>query len=449
MKTILLIIEREFLTRIKKKSFLIMTILAPIIFAGSIYAYISIFTAKDSEQQNITIIDKSGLLNNKLDDTDYIKFHFDSTKSVADLKEEFLKSQQHTIVLYVGELDTKNNPSEVTLYSDRQVNVDVQRHIRNSLEKLIEERKLKDYDIEGLDKILESIKTQVNIKTIKWDKEGKEAETNTGILMGISYVLGFIIYMFIFMFGSMVMRGVIEEKSNRIIEVIISSVRPFQLMIGKIVGVASVGLLQFILWVVLTFGLLYGAQYVFLKDNPQKAMTEMATTAGADKVVNVQQIAQDNANMADKVNTIIDSIPIATILVSFLFFFLLGYLLYASMFAAIGSAVENETETQQLILPVTIPLIIGMLMMMHTFQYPNSAMSFWGSMIPFTSPMVMIARIPFGGVPFWQLAVSLSALFLTFLLFAWLSGKIYRVGILMYGKKASFKELWKWMWYKS
>lgn len=445
MKTILLIIEREFLSRVKKKSFIILTILAPILFAGAIFAYVSIATTKDAEEQHVTVIDKSGLLEGTLQSTNTIKYTFDNATTVNDLKEDFLKTGEHTIVLYVGELDSMNNVNNVTLYSDRQVNMDVQNNIRGSIEKEIEERKLKSYDIENLDKILASIKTSVSIRTIKWDKEGKEAETNNFVMMITSYILAFLIYMFIFMFGSMVMRGVIEEKSNRIIEVIISSVRPFQLMIGKIVGVALVGLLQFLLWVLLTFGILFAAQKIFAGD-VQKAATEMSSVPG----VNVSA-AVDTSGMneiIERANVIIEGIPFATIIVSFLFYFLLGYLLYAAMFAAIGSAVENETETQQLILPVTIPLMVGIVMMIHTFQYPNSTLSFWGSMIPFTSPMVMLARVPFG-VPFWQLAVSLSILFITFIIFTWLSGKIYRVGILMYGKKASFKELWKWMWYKS
>ncbi|MDR1054277.1 MAG: ABC transporter permease [Prevotellaceae bacterium] len=445
MKTILLIIEREFLTRVKKKSFLIMTLLTPLLFAGAIFAYIAIFTAKDSEEQKVTIIDQTGLIDGRLENTNTVKFTFDNTASVTNLKEQFLETGEHTIVLHIGELNSQNNPADVTLYSDRQVNMDVQNYVRSSIEKLIEEKKLKGYDIEDLDKILAAVKTNISIKTIKWDKEGKESVTNNLALMVLSYLSAFLIYMFIFMFGSMVMRGVIEEKSNRIIEVIISSVRPFQLMIGKIVGIAAVGLLQFILWVVITIGLLFAAQKMFLGDVQQTA-TEMTAVTGVD--TSVVKGAAANSEMLTQISQIIDGIPVATILICFLLYFLLGYLLYASMFAAIGSAVENETETQQLIMPVTIPLIIGFLMMMHTFQYPNSTMSFWGSMIPLTSPMVMLARVPFG-VPIWQLELSLGLLVATFVVFTWLSGKIYRVGILMYGKKATFKELWKWMWYKS
>mgnify|MGYP003623312472 FL=1 len=241
MKTILLIIEREFLTRVKKKSFIILTILAPLLFAGFIFAYVGIATTKDAEVQNVTVIDKSGLLQNALQSTDNMKFTFNNTATVNELKEDFMKGDKHVIVLSVGELDTNNNVNNVAVYADRQVNGDVISRVRDTLETQIGEHKLKGYDIENLDKILASIKTNVHVRTIKWDKEGKETETNHFVMMMISYAAALLIYLFIFMFGSMVMRGVIEEKSNRIIEVIVSSVRPFQLMSGKIIGIAAVG----------------------------------------------------------------------------------------------------------------------------------------------------------------------------------------------------------------
>jgi ABC-2 type transport system permease protein len=267
------------------------------------------------------------------------------------------------------------------------------------------------------------------------------------IFMGISYLLSFFIYMFIFMFGSMVMRGVIEEKTNRIVEVIISSVKPFQLMLGKILGVGSVALLQFMIWILLTAGIVFGVQAAFGTDkiSDTTAITQqIASGVQSDLTQAITEVQKDNP--FDEIMSALSAVPITSILISFLLYFLLGYLLYAALFSAVGSAVDNEADTQQLILPVTLPLIIGLFIMVHTFQHPDSSLSFWGSIIPFTSPMVMMARVPFG-VPFWELALSLTLLAGTFLLMTYLSAKIYRVGILMYGKKASWKEILKWLKY--
>jgi len=296
---------------------------------------------------------------------------------------------------------------------------------------------------------LKDIKTNVSIKTFTIGEEGDEKVGMVEIYMAIAYISSFMIYMFIFMFGSMVMRGVIEEKTNRIVEVIISSVKPFELMLGKILGVGSVALLQFIIWVGLTVGIIFGVSSFIgvdkLAGNEQVTSSVMGG-AGAGDMASVTASLSENSSPMNDVLSALSGVDFVSIILAFLAYFILGYLLYASMFAAVGSAVDNEADTQQLIFPVTLPLIIGLFIMIHTFQYPDSTLSFWGSMIPFTSPMVMMARAPFG-VPVWEMALSIGLLFGTFLFMTYVSAKIYRVGILMYGKKATFKDLIKWLKY--
>jgi ABC-2 type transport system permease protein len=433
MNKIFLIIEREFLTRVKKKSFLVMTLLAPLLFAALMVVPVFIQGMKDDERKTIAVIDRSGLAEKALQNSDNFTFVFLPGVTLDSLKQNFNRENLYAVAT-ISAMDEKKQPV-IDLYAFKQTNMDVQRYIERGFNDAVEQHKLASYNIQGLDAIIASIKTDIKLNTFVWGDDGKEKATNTGLYMGISYILSFMIYMFIFMFGNMVMRGVIEEKSSRIIEVIVSSVKPFQLMMGKIIGIASVGLLQFIIWVVLTFGIAAVFQGV------------LSEPAGLDTgLENIPQAMP--AGDASSILSMLGSINFTAIIVSFLLYFLFGYLLYASMFAAIGSAVENEADTQQLIIPVTIPLIIGIFLMLHTFQYPDSSLSFWASIIPFTSPMVMMARIPFG-VPFWQVALSLSLLFITFVGMAWMAGKIYRTGILMYGKKPTLKEMLKWMNYKN
>lgn len=439
MKKIFLIIEREFLSRVKKKSFIITTLLVPLFMAAIFVVPFYLQGIKDTEQKTVMVIDHSGLAEQALENAENLTFLFTSATSLDSIKQDFKKKDLYA-VLVVGEV-SNNAPISLEMYSFKQPNLDVQKTIERSMKKTVETEKLKAYNIEGLDAIMADIKTDLSVKTFVWDESGNEKASNSAILMGLAYILSFIIYFFIFMFGSLVMRGVIEEKASRIIEVIISSVKPFQLMLGKIIGVASVGLLQFIIWVMLTFGIVFAVQGFIGGGDAGNIMVNDAVTQEV-----MQQMAKETAS--PDILSMIGNINFPPIIISFLFFFLFGYLLYASLFAAIGSAVENEADTQQLMVPVTIPLIIGLFLMMHAFQYPDSSLSFWTSMIPFTSPMVMMARIPFG-VPFWEILLSLSILFGTFLAIVWFAGKIYRVGILMYGKKPSLKEMWKWLKYKN
>lgn len=307
---------------------------------------------------------------------------------------------------------------------------------------------------------MDNITNDSKIKTYKVDDSAKEEkETSVVAYMGIGYISSFMIYMFIFMFGSMVMRGVIEEKNNRIVEIIISSVKPVQLMIGKIVGIALVALTQFAVWIILTVLIVTGASIATgaNKLTDTKQITAIQNTPGAAAAVQMAgeatdlSVDADDEDIANEFQVILNSLTdmnLVGIVATFLIYFIFGYLLYAGMFAAIGSCVDNEADTQQLMLPVTAPLIIGLFIMLNAFQNPNSAVAVWGSIIPFTSPMVMVARFAYG-VPAWQYILSVSLLVLTFLAMAWLSAKIYRIGILSYGKKASWKEIFKWLKFKN
>ena len=278
-----------------------------------------------------------------------------------------------------------------------------------------------------------------------------EKGTSTGIAMALAYILGFLMYMLVFIFGAQVMRGVIEEKTSRVVEVIISSVKPVQLMMGKIIGIALVGLTQFLIWIFLTVGIVTVLKTTIL---PKTGVTEISQSmpqnlmAGNPQVAGSAKTAEMSPQLAE-FSKMFDSAmnqPWGLIIICFIFYFVTGYLLYASVFAAIGSAVDNETETQQFMLPVTIPIILGLMVAMGTMQNPESPLSFWCSMIPLTSPIVMMARIPFG-VPYWQIAISMVIMLVTFAAFVWMAAKVYRTGILMYGKKTSWKEMWKWLRY--
>ena len=436
MKKIGLIIQREFLTRIRKRSFIVLTILGPILLAGLMVVPFFMMQIKDTDKKDILVADNTGLFADKLENGEYETFKKVDFAPADTFKDQLLKGGAYALLYIEGAQGEE--PAKVTLYSEKQMNMDIQQNIRRQLKQLIEQRRLEGYDIENLKEILASIEAKVDISNVRWDTAGGEKESRPEGLMAVSYIASFAIYLFIFMFGSMVMNGVIEEKSSRIVEIIVSSVKPFQMMLGKILGIALVGLFQFLIWILLTLGLVTVVFSLFGGDAAQQmaAANELATSAPVD-VSNLTSL-----------QGILSGIPFTSVIISFLLYFIGGYLLYAAMFAAIGSAVENEADTQQLVLPVTVPLILGLFIMMHAFQYPDSSLSFWASVIPFTSPMVMMARVPFG-VPFWELALSIGVLFATFIVFTWLTGKIYRVGILMYGKKPSFKEMMKWITYKN
>ncbi|MCF0163658.1 MAG: ABC transporter permease [Bacteroidales bacterium] len=451
-----LIISREYSIRVKKKSFILTTILTPIFMAALIIVPVAISMAGSDGVENIQIVDKSGVMQKYFENTDRIEYSF--LNSDTDIEQEKSVFSQHGFyaLVTVSQFDETGNVS-VSAYSKEPLNVEVKKDVASNVEKAVRDRKLASYNIENLDKILNDVKTKVSVNAITMSDDGTEKEDSVEIYMALAYFLSFMIYIFVFLFGNMVMRGVIEEKTNRIVEVIVSSVTPFELMLGKIVGVALVALTQFAIWILLTVGIVSVAGGM-LGDKLVSATTATSQiagmgvdTEGAPDVTAIVEAASSagNDSAISELFGQLGNINFPYVIGCFLIYFLLGYLLYASMFAAVGSAVDNEADTQQLSLPVTIPLIIGLFIMLNTFQYPSSSLSVWASIIPFTSPMVMLARVPFGTVPAWQLLTSIVLLFLTFIGMTYLSGKIYKVGILTYGKKATFKDLYKWIKYKN
>ncbi|MBQ2913035.1 MAG: ABC transporter permease [Bacteroidales bacterium] len=434
-----IIIAREFAIRVKKKSFIFTTILTPLLFAALMVvpSLIAMYSGGE-EGQKIAVVDGSGIVMPYMESDDEYIFTEVTDKSVDELKGNF-DNLDYFAIVGISPMDSSKNVSVVT-YSRKQMNIDVQNRISRNVEAAVEEHKLKGYGIPQLEEIMADVESDVKMSTYTLDEKGEEKASKVEIFMIIGYIGSFLIYMFIFMFGSMVMRSVIEEKTTRIIEVIVSSVKPFQIMMGKILGVASVALVQFFIWIVFTLIIVTVAGSLLGLDQAAQ------TVAAASPEVPVEQITAAVQDEGDGFIQALKDVNYAGIVACFIIYFVLGYLLYSSMFAAVGAAVDNEADTQQLVLPITMPLIIGLFMMLHTFQYPDSALSFWGSVIPFTSPMVMMARIAYG-VPAWELALSIGVLVLTFVAMAYLSGKIYRVGILMYGKKPGWKEIYKWLKY--
>jgi ABC-2 type transport system permease protein len=398
-----------------------MTILAPVLMAGIIIVPTLVMMNQQQDFKKIAVVeDNSDLFKGVIKNTKNLEFDYLENVKLEDLKKSFQETGYYGI-LYISP-EIVNTPNAIQLISKQQPPIGLLDHIQTSLEKEIERQKLMTYKIENLDEIMKNVETKVSIQTIKIDNTGQVKETSTGIAMALAYLSGFLMYMLVFMFGSQVMRGVIEEKTSRVVEVIISSaiagtIRATILNKGNLTEVTQ-------------------KMSKSLMTQDQQAQAAAQTTDMAPK----------NAEFAKLFNSAMNQ-PWGLIIISFIFYFVTGYLLYASIFAAIGSAVDNETETQQFMLPVTIPIILGLMVAMGTMQNPESSLSFWCSMIPLTSPVVMVARIPFG-VPYWQIAVSMLLMLITFMAFVWMAAKIYRTGILMYGKKTSWKEMWKWLTYR-
>jgi len=461
MNKIGLIIRREYLTRVRKKSFIIMSLLGPLIFAAYILIPMYFATLEDKEEKLMVVIDDSGLFTAQgpdgpvftIQETETIKFQVVKGVPIETFKETFEESGYYGLFFIPANILASNSS---LIYSTKQTSIEISEYLKRSMESEIEDLKLAQHEIEDIDKILAEVETSINVRNIKWTKDGKTQESNTGVIMGIGYLGGMMIFFFIFFFGSQVMRGVIEEKVSRIIEVIVSSVKPFQLMMGKIIGVGLVGLTQFLIWMVLSAVLVTGLKAAFFPELTQTPteqvvgsdLFDQGTSAQDMSIGTPEGLANQDMDMAKEIFASLKSINAGIMIASFLFFFIFGYLLYASMFAVIGSMVDNETDTQQLIFPVILPLILGIYVMISAINNPDNALAFWFSIIPFTSPVVMMVRIPFV-VPWWQLALSGSLLVLTFLAMTWVAAKVYRTGILMYGKKVSYREVWKWLRYSS
>lgn len=461
MNKITLIIQREYLTRIRKKSFIIMSILGPLIFAAYILIPMYFATLEDKEVKLMAVIDDSGLFTRQdpagpefvIPETKTLKFQIVQGVPLETFRETFDESGYYGVLFIPANILASES---AMIYSTKQTSIEVSDYLKRSMENDIEDLKLAQHEIKDIDRILEEVKTSIHVRNIKWTKDGQTQESNTGVVMGIGYLSGMLIFFFIFFFGSQVMRGVIEEKVSRIIEVIVSSVKPFQLMMGKIVGVGLTGLTQFVIWMVLSFLLVTGLKAAFFPELNRTPTEQVVASdlfeqgSGSQELPDngTSLLTDENSDVAQEIFASLKSINIGVMFGSFLFYFIFGYLLYAAMFAVIGSAVDNETDTQQLIFPVILPLILGIYVMISAINNPDNGLAFWFSIIPFTAPVVMMVRIPFG-VPWWQVAVSASLLVGAFLGMTWIAGKVYRTGILMYGKKNSYREIWKWLRYSS
>ena len=418
MNKIWLIIKREYLVRVRKKSFIIMTFLAPLLMAGIMI--VPLYLANENQEERVIAVSNQNKILNNLEDTESIKFSKIPDSELLTLKENLNQYIYYAIVL-------EDEKDIFTIFSKQQISVNVKSIIQNQLQRILEHNQLKELGID-ID-LLEEKSNSLMLETKIIAQNGKDIQSNPEISMGIGFMCGILIYIFIFMYGTMVMRGVIEEKTNRIIEVIISSVKPFQLMLGKIIGVALVGITQFTLWVILTITISAFFELNMLDEN-----------------INNETLINTNSMIISEIYQLTSGIDLIQIINLFIFYFLSGYLLYSSLFAAVGSAVDSEADTQQFILPVTIPLILSFILMDPVMDNPSGSLAFWMSIIPFTSPVIMMVRLPFG-IDNWEIILSMSILIISFLSTTFLAAKVYRVGILMYGKKATYKEIFKWLKY--
>jgi ABC-2 type transport system permease protein len=451
MKKIWLIIQREYLTRVRKKSFVIMTFLGPLLMA-SVWIVPLLLATQSEGVKTIEVLDETGLFYEEFKETSDTRFLY-IVDDLQTAKENLAKSESFAI-LYIPK-SSYSTPIAFYLYSYKKPGLSLKMYLQESANKILENKKLQD--VYGIDeKTLASVKSNINLVV-------EDIETNKKSYTEISWALGFIggmlIYFFIFMYGAQVMRGVIEEKTSRIIEVIVSSVKPIQLMLGKIVGIAMVGLTQFLLWVVLTLTIVTAFTAIYSEKIDQYKM-------GEQPIANPSQLFPSDAmgmpdtqqgmqalSSDENIGQILDvffSINYGVIIFTFIFFFIGGYLLYAALFAAIGSAVDNEADTQQFMLPVTIPLIFSIIIgLSFVLNNPDGSVAYWLSLFPLTSPIIMMIRVPFGVNIYTDLIPSMALLVIGFLFTTWVAAKIYRTGILMYGKKVSYKELWKWLTYRA
>lgn len=437
-KTIRTVISREYRTKVGKKSFLLTTLVVPIVIGLGLFIMVVLMANIGSRAQKVAVIDHSGgVVMPFLQDNGANTYEDCSSESESELKSN-LDEKGYDVLLVVSALDSLNNVS-LRAYSRKPLDVEFSDMVNRQVNKAVEAYKISTYDgIDNLRQIIDSVRSDVSMTEFLLDDSGNETISESGVYVMISMVLGIFIFLFITMFGGTVMSSVIEEKSSRVVEVLISSARATELMFGKIIGVALVALTQFLLWIIFTVVIFFVLSAVVGGFSVEDTSALMEMAAGDD----IAGVAAGSTDSAVIMSTLL-KIPWGTLIFSFVIYFVLGYLLYSSMFAAIGSAVENEGDTQQLQLPLTIPLMIGYMIVFFAFRNPESATVFWGSMIPFTSPIVMLARIPYG-VPAAELVASILILLLTFVALAWASAKIYRVGILMYGKKSTFKDLWSW-----
>ncbi|MDD3051261.1 MAG: ABC transporter permease [Candidatus Cloacimonetes bacterium] len=435
MNKTLIIICREYLTRVKKKSFIITTIAVPFLMALLMLLPI-LMTKFKTGKDRIAVIDLSGKIVNKLDNTDNISFTYVNS-DLENMKQNF-SEQGYSGILYIPDFELER-PFGFSYFSEKQPGINLHSHITRNLRDIVQKYR---YEMVGLDEqILKKLEVDLTIDTFVLSKEG-EKSGNTLISSILSQILGFILYFSLLIYGSTVTKGVMEEKNSRIVEVIMSSVKPVQLLFGKIIGIVAVALTQFTIWIIIMVLMNFMIGAIFA---PELSEVQSVAAIGGNQI-----IAQPQTDSSEIVTILNDlrSLDTTYIIIIALFYFLGGYLLYASMFAAIGSVGGDDADNQTLTLPVTLPIIVSFILMLNVLEDPSGKLAFWASMIPLSSPIVMVARIPFG-VPFWQIFTSLFLLFSGFIVSTYAAAKIYKTGILLYGKKVTFKELFKWVFYKS
>ncbi len=437
MSKISLIIESEYKSRVQKKSFIVMTILSPLLLVliGCIPAFIELFNT--TEMRNITIVDQTGLYQDVYKDSEEYTFtYLDEEKTTEQMRND---TEPYAYIIITDNLQV--NPSALSIYSHKQITTSFESLITNDMEEYLHKQKLASYDIPNLQQIINESNIKLNVNSIRFNEEG-DTQTSAGFATFVGLISTMIIYIFLFMYGGMVMSSVMQEKTNRIVEVMVSSVKPFDLMMGKIISVGLVGLTQIAIWVVFIIGLVLSigifSGIPLLNGNEAEIMAQTMNSSGAPAL---------DPDIADFVQTIA-SINFTQLLLCFILYFIGGYLLYASLFAAIGSAVDNEADTNQFMVPITVIILFAFYVGIFSAENPEGAMAWWCSMIPFTSPIVMMVRIPFG-IPAWEIALSVVILFGSAIAMTWVAARIYRVGILLYGKKPSYKELFKWIKYKA
>lgn len=434
-----LIVRREYLQRVGKKSFILLTLLSPffIVAIASLPALLSML--KSDEVKNIVVSDRTGRYAPAFMDTGEYRF-LPAEGGMEEYREGAGKKKADAF-LFISD-DLLGHPEAAALYSDKQLPAALVREVNRQLSAMLEQEKLDSYQIPDLKRIIDDCKVSFDIRTVKWEEDGSESNASADAMMGLGFVFTLLIYTFILSYGSMVMQGVVQEKTNRIVELIVSSVRPFDLMMGKIVGIGLVGLTQFLLWGILTAALLSVGVFLFGGDAPQTAglvvpggMGQAAAAASAGPPV------QETLDM-------IRSMPLAAMAFNFLLYFVGGYVLYASLFAAIGGIVDQPEDTSQFVTPMVVFILFGFFAGSSSMENPDGPFAFWCSLIPFTSPMVMMVRLPYD-IPLWEHILSVVLLYASACGSVWVSGKIYRTGILMYGKKPSFRELLRWVRYKA
>ena len=432
MNKILIIIQREFLKRVRTKGFIILTITMPFIMAALVFVPLWLSSIENDEQQKVAVIDPTGVYAKALKASKSFAF---SAQPVITEEMRSEDSPYDAVVAISGDL-VKNN-GKVTIYSHKEIPGNMLDYIQSKLNETVQKQKLEATGIAGLDKIIDDVQRDVNMRTVKWSKEGDEQASSTYVAIIVGGIFTLLIYIFVITYGGMVMQSVIEEKTNRIIELLVSSVKPFQLMMGKIIGVMLVGIAQMALWGVMLSIIMTVASVGFGVSQAQ------SIAAGQPMPSPTMNMSQDTQELL----TAIVNLPYAEIGLMFIILFVGGYLLYSSFFAATGASINEQEDANQFVVPITMITLFGLYAAMYSIENTDGPLAFWASLFPLTSPIVMMIRIPFG-VPLWQELLSIALLYASAFLMIWIGGKIYRVGILMYGKKPSIKEIIKWMRYK-